>query len=110
MPSKKIVKSKKVILKKFAALDGSNSDSGCCASLLPKPSRMMSRAMLWSLPEVCMGRASPRQLWAPAVWVLVWVHTAQNVWVWVGLQAHDLSVGVGLILITVVVGCGLTEK
>ena len=51
-----------------------------------------------------MGRASPRGLWAPTVWVRVWVHTGQNVWVWVGLQAHDLSVGVGAgaILITVV--------
>ena len=38
--------------------------------------------------------------WAPPVWV--WVHTAQNVWVWVGLQAHDLSVDAGAILITVV--------
>ena len=51
-----------------------------------------------------MGRASPRGLRAPTVWVRVWVHTGQNVWVWVGLRAHDLSVGVGAgaILITVV--------
>ena len=54
--------------------------------------------------EVCAGQASPRGLRAPAVWVRVWVHTAQNVWVWVGLRARDLSVGVGAgaILITVV--------